>query len=74
MRLSEFRRAVDDEFGRGYGAVVTNDLVISDLGERTAEEALRAGRTPREVWLALCKAADVPRSHWHGAGRPEPKR
>jgi hypothetical protein len=74
MRLSEFRRAVDDEFGRGYGAVVTTDLVLSVLGDRTAEEALKAGRTPKEVWLALCEAAGVPRSHWHGAGRPDPKK
>jgi len=74
MRLSEFRRAVDDEFGSGYGAVLTTDLVIAALGDRTAEEALKAGRTPKEVWMALCKVADVPVSHRHGAGRPDPKR
>jgi hypothetical protein len=50
------------------------DLVISALGDRTADEALTAGLAPREVWLALCAAMDVPRERWYGAGRPEPKR
>ena len=50
------------------------DLVISALGERTADEALAAGLAPRDVWLALCAVMDVPRERWYGAGRPEPKR
>ena len=50
------------------------DLVISALGERTADEALAAGLAPRDVWLALCAVMDVPRERWYGAGRPEPRR
>lgn len=72
MKLSEFRFAVDTEFGAGYGGVVVNDLVLAQLGGRTAREALAAGVRPREVWLALCEATDVPESRRHGAGRPVP--
>ena len=72
MKLSEFQIAVDAEFGAGYGGVVVNDLVLATLGGRTAREALAAGVRPREVWLALCDATDVPAERRHGAGRPVP--
>lgn len=73
MRLSEFWRAVSDEFG-AYGEVVTRDLVLERMGDRTAAQALAAGLPPNEVWLSLCEAADVPVSRRYGVGRPEPKR
>lgn len=72
MRLSEFWRAVSDEFGPEYGPVLTRDLILGELGDRTAEQALSHGIGPREVWLALCKAADVPKTRWYGAGLPKP--
>ena len=74
MTRSEFSRAIADEFGEAYGRSLVRDLVLTPLGERTAEQALAAGVAPREIWLALCAAMDVPRERWHGAGRPEPKR
>ncbi len=74
MTRSEFARAIADEFGDAYGRTLVRDLVISSLGDRTADEALIAGTPPREVWLALCGAMDVPRERWYGAGRPEPRR
>lgn len=73
MKLSEFQRAVVDEFGRGYGQALLTDLVLGEVGGRTAQQALDAGTSPREVWLALCREAGVPQSHWYGAGRPAPK-
>ena len=73
MRLSEFRRAVDDEFGATYGAVLVHDLVLGALNGRTAQEALAAGVPASEVWGALCEAKDVPESRRRGAGRPAPK-
>jgi hypothetical protein len=72
MRLSEFWRAVSTEFG-DYGRVLTNDLVLKELGDRTTVQALAAGVSPRDVWLALCEAADVPKSRRYGAGIPVPK-
>ena len=74
MTRSEFLRAVAGEFGEAYGRSLVRDLVLTPLGERTADEALGAGMAPRDVWLALCAAMDVPRERWYGAGRPEPKR
>ena len=73
MRLSEFRQAVADEFGVAYGRVVTGDLVIAELSDRTADDALKQGVPVRQVWLALCRAAGVPESRWHGVGLPAPR-
>ncbi len=72
MRLSEFQYAVEQEFG-AYGAVLVRDLVLAALGGRTAEQAIAAGQPPRDVWLALCAAEDVPVGRRHGAGLPKPK-
>ena len=74
MKLTEFRRAVTQEFGAGFGTVLTRDTVIPELGNRTADEALAAGIAVREVWLALCRTQEVPPERWHGAGLPTPRR
>jgi len=74
MKLSEFQRAVQDEFGSSYGHALLTDLVLGELGGRTAQQALDAGQPPREVWIALCRETGVPASHWYGAGKPAPKR
>lgn len=66
MRLSEFRQLVDDEFGVASARVLVSDLVLTELGGRSAEQALRDGIEPRQVWLALCRANDVPEARWHG--------
>ena len=49
------------------------EIVLPELGNRTALDALAAGVLTRDVWLALCRSQDVPRSRWHGAGLPEPR-
>jgi len=74
MRLSEFNRAVEHEFGAAYGGQLVRELVILELGSRTAEQAIAAGVPAREVWLALCAAMDVPESRRHGAGLAESKK
>lgn len=74
MKLSEFYRAVDDEFGSAYGGSLLADLALLELGGRSARVALSEGQEPREVWLALCRETGVPREKWYGAGRPEPRR
>lgn len=66
MRLSEFRQLVDDEFGAAYARVLVSDLVLTELDGRTAQRALDDGAEPREVWLALCRANDVPEARRHG--------
>lgn len=73
MRLSEFWTAVSDEFGLSYGRTLTKDLVLGELGDLTSEQALSKGMTTRQVWLALCRATDVPESRWYGHGAKQPK-
>ncbi len=73
MRLSEFRRAVSDEFGESFGHALTRDLVLGEFGDRSAEQAIAAGVPVRSVWLALCRACDVPESRRHGVGLREPR-
>lgn len=74
MRLSEFWLAVSDEFGADYGSVITHDLVLGEIGGLTAQQAIRAGIATRDIWLALCRATDVPESRWYGVGQREPKK
>lgn len=69
MKGSEFRRAVDDEFGEAHGRVLVNELVIDALGGRTAARALEEGVPAADVWAALCLANDVPPERRHGRGR-----
>ena len=74
MRLSEFWLAISDEFGEGYGRVLTNDLVLGEIGSLTAAEGIKAGVPVRFIWLALCRATDVPPERWYGVGQREPKK
>jgi hypothetical protein len=73
VRLSEFWLAVSDEFGEGYGRVLTHDLVLEEVGGVTAEQAIKAGTSTRSVWIALCRASDVPPDRWYGVGQRAPK-
>jgi hypothetical protein len=73
MRRSEFDRAVRDEFG-AQASTLVSDLVLTDVGGRTAAEALAAGIAPRDVWMALCVETDVPPERRYGVGRIEPRR
>ncbi|BDZ50163.1 hypothetical protein GCM10025867_24040 [Frondihabitans sucicola] len=73
MRKSEFTRAIVDEFGEGYGRVLTRDVVLPTLGNVSADEAIARGAEPRDVWLALCEAQDVPVARRHGVGLPKPR-
>ena len=60
VRLTYFRELMEGEFGAVRAASLSRDHVFAELGGRTAEEALEAGIEPREVWLAVCEAYDVP--------------
>jgi len=51
---------MDDEFGAGYSRVLSRTLVLAGVGGRTADQALAAGVSPRQVWLAVCDVQDVP--------------
>ena len=73
MRLSEFRIAVEEEFGEAYGRVLTRDLVLDAVGGVSADQAIKAGVPPRAIWNALCDASDVPPERRYGVGLREAK-
>lgn len=60
MRISDFWRLMDDEFGAAYSRVLAADLVLGAVGGMTAAQALDSGRDPKAVWLAICDMQDVP--------------
>ena len=66
MRLSQFNQLLVDEFGDAYGQVLLRDLALTELDDQTGAQALAGGEDPRNVWLALCRAAGVPKTRWHG--------
>ncbi len=72
MRLREFRTAVEAEFGDRGGPLLA-DLVLGELGGRTADAALVDGVDAGRVWLALCRASGVPPERWHGVGLRDPR-
>ena len=60
---------MSDEFGKAYAAVIETDLVLTELSDRTAKQCLSDGEDLREVWLAICRANNVPESRWHGLNK-----
>ena len=64
MRRTEFNELVAGWFGAAYGASVLADHVLTNLGGRTAAQAIEDGLDPRDVWRALCVDFDVPRDLW----------
>ena len=70
VRLSEFWRLMDDEFGSGYSRVLARSHAIHALNDRSADEALEDGVGPREVWRTLCVDLEVPPERWLGRDLP----
>ncbi|MDN4161662.1 DUF3046 domain-containing protein [Nocardioides abyssi] len=60
MRHTEFWARLEKQLGRGYCEVWADQFVMSELGGRTAREALDAGMTPKEVWRAVWAALELP--------------
>lgn len=69
MLHSDFWSLLDTVFGSAYARTLSRRLVLTDLGDRTAEEALEAGIPPRDVWHALCDEMEVPESARDGGDR-----
>lgn len=62
MKHTEFWGRLEHVLGPVYARTWARDFVMSDLGERTAEEALAAGMPPKEVWAAVWRALELPPS------------
>ncbi|MFM8927383.1 MAG: DUF3046 domain-containing protein [Rhodoluna sp.] len=69
MRHSDFQILMEEEFGSEYAAVLLRDLALTELDDKTGAQALAAGSDPKEVWLAICKAQNVPEERWLGANK-----
>lgn len=72
MRISEFRALTHGEFGRALADTLVADLVLAPL-DATAARAIEAGADPREVWLHLCDAMDVPSERRLGRDSRRPR-
>ena len=72
MTRSEFFLAVVEEFGERQGRTLVRDLALDNLDDRSAQQALEDGVTPKTVWAALCEAMQVPASRQHGVGTRTP--
>ena len=70
VRHSRFWALAEDEFGAAYAHSLAGSLHVAALGGRTPLAALDAGTSPREVWLALCEAMEVPEERRHGLDKP----
>jgi hypothetical protein len=60
VRLQEFWSRLDEQFGPMRAHSVARDHVFSELGGRTAIDAIDAGVPVRRVWLAICEVYEVP--------------
>jgi hypothetical protein len=65
MRVSEFWALMEQEFGRGYAAVVASTQTLGSLQGRTADQAIDDGERVRVVWEAVCRDMAVPPEHHH---------
>lgn len=66
MKHSQFLELMYEEFGESYAEILLRDLVLQDLEDLTAVEALQKGFSPKEVWLAICKTEQIPENRRHG--------
>ena len=60
MRHSEFWQRLEAQLGVGYARLWAEQFVVGDLGQRTVQEALAAGETPKAVWAAVWRALELP--------------
>lgn len=56
MRLSDLRERINLSFGEQWAPSFCKDIVISELGSRSVDEALKDGYEADEVWKALCRS------------------
>lgn len=66
VRLSDFWRNMENEFGPRYSHVLADSMALSELDSMTASVALNKGVKPKQVWEALCRAQEVPAERWLG--------
>ena len=53
---------MEDALGPAYHQAWARQVVLAELGGRTAQEALDAGVPPKQVWAAVWRMLDLPAS------------
>lgn len=62
MKHTEFWARLEHVLGRTYARSWASQVVMSELGNRTPEEALHAGIPPKQVWAAVWRNLELPPS------------
>ncbi len=73
MRLSQFYELMADEFGKAHSDVIIRDFALLELGDKTAAVLLAQGEDPRQIWIAICRAQQVPKERWSGLDKKAKK-
>ncbi len=60
--MTEFWARMRGHFGPDYADSFASDFVITELANRTVNEALAQGEPAKDVWRAVCVALDLPPS------------
>jgi hypothetical protein len=62
-----------DEFGQPHSEVIIRDFALLELGDQTAAALLAKGEDPKQIWLAICRAQQVPKERWSGLDKKAKK-
>ena len=73
MRLSQFHELMADEFGKAHSEVIVRDFALLELGDKTAATLLAQGEDPKQIWLVICRAQQVPIERWNGLDKKAKK-
>jgi hypothetical protein len=60
VRLTEFWRRMDEQFGSAYARSWAADTVLTELSGRTVVQALEQGEAAKDVWRAVVAHLDLP--------------
>lgn len=62
VRHTEFWARMEAALGPAYARAWASQVVIGELGGRTAQEAIDAGEPPKAVWAAVWRTLELPAS------------
>jgi hypothetical protein len=62
VTLTEFRARTVEAFGDLRAGHLVRSHHLAAFGGRTADEAIDAGASVKQVWLALCTEFEIPDS------------
>lgn len=71
MTISEFWNSLENVFGSCYGRSLVDDLYLPKLGG-TAEQALKLGIAPAEIWEQLILETEMDETALWAHRQPHP--